>query len=166
MSINFLNSSCKEEPRINELFGLCDDQDGNKAYSDIDDKNKWIAWVINRNDIEVCFTAIDNCIEIYKEGTKDQERTCDGMLTSENCLYLVELKDQITGGWLPESIKQLENTMRLILDNHDLSAFKYKKAFACNRRHHNFKVTDNEQNLRFFRNYGFRLDAQQEIEIK
>jgi len=166
MSLDFLNSPCKEHLRNEELFGLCDDQDNTRAYSDEANTDKWIARIINKNKIEVAFTPIDNCIKIFKEGTREQESTCDGMLTSKNCLYLVELKDQITGGALSDATKQLENTMKLLLKNHDLKSFRYKKAFACNKSHHNFKVIDNEQNLRFFRTYGFRLDAQSELEIK
>lgn len=166
MNPDFLNSPCKEPSRNNELFGLCDDQNSTKAYSDHLNTDKWIAKVINNDQVDVTFTPVDFCMNILKEGTNDQESTCDGMLTSENCLYLVELKEQGTGGWLSEATKQLGNTMKLLTDHHDLSGFRFKKAFPCNKRHPNFKVIDNAENLRFFRTYGFRLDAQLEVQIK
>lgn len=41
--MNFFKPDC-QEPTINESeFGLCDDQNGTKAYTNIDDQTKWIA---------------------------------------------------------------------------------------------------------------------------
>jgi hypothetical protein len=45
MSINFFKASC-QGPTLNEkLFGLCDDQQGSIAYTNLDDPSKWIATV-------------------------------------------------------------------------------------------------------------------------
>ncbi|KPA13298.1 hypothetical protein MHK_006475 [Candidatus Magnetomorum sp. HK-1] len=45
--MNFFEPSC-QEPAINESkFGLCDDQDGTKAYINVGDIKKWIATVQN-----------------------------------------------------------------------------------------------------------------------
>ena len=60
--------------------------------ANVTDNTKWIAKVINNNDLAISFTPIDNCIIVLKEGTLDKESTCDGMLTFSNSLYLVELK--------------------------------------------------------------------------
>lgn len=160
-----LGTNCTEKPRKDRLFGICDDQDGEKAYSHNETPENWIAIVVNNNEELVTFTAIDNCIIVFKPGTKDQESTCDGVLTWNDSIYLVELKIQAAGGWLPKSIKQLENTIKLISPEF-LKNFKYKKAYACNRKHPNFTTIDNEFNKRFFRDYGFRIDAQREISIK
>jgi hypothetical protein len=167
MNINFLTTDCKESNRSEDLFGICDDQNNTVAYTDLANPGKWIAKVINEKNIDVSFTPIDNCIIILKEGTKDKESTCDGMLTFENSIYLVELKKQITGGWISEAIGQLENTIQLIFSNHNLLEFKHKKAFACNRKHPYFKTMDNEFSKKFFkRTNGFRIDIQTEIKIK
>ena len=140
MRVNFFETNCQESSRNEKQFGICDDQKGTKAYTDTADSKKWIATVINDNEIDVLFTAIDNCIIVSKAGTNDKESTCDGMLTFTDSLYLVELKNQRTGGWISDAKSQLENTIRLIKENHDLSIFKYKKAFACNKKHPNFEV--------------------------
>jgi flagellar hook protein FlgE len=132
MSVNFLITACKEASRSTDVFGICDDQNNTAAYTDIVNPSKWIAKVINEKNIEVSFTAIDNCIIILKEETKDKESTCDGMLTFENSIYLVELKEKNVGGWITEAVDQLENTIKLLLSNHSLTEYKYKKAFACN----------------------------------
>jgi len=168
MSVNFFDTPCKEPARIDPLFGICDNQDGvSKAYTDDVNQNKWVATVINETETEVSFTPIDHCISILQEGTKDEESLCDGMLTFHNSLFLVELKEQGTGGWLPKAVGQLENTIRLMYANHNLSAFKYKKAYACNKKHPLFTSIDNEARKKFFKaTNGFRIDAQAQIVIK
>ncbi len=126
-----------------------------------------IAIIKNSAQKPVSFTAIDNCncLEILKRGTNQKESTCDGMLTFEETIYLVELKNQ-RGQWKSKAIQQLENTIKLILENHELNDFKYKKAFACNKKHPHFFTIDNERNKRFFKEYGFRIDVQATINIK
>lgn len=167
MSINFFETDCKESSRNEKQFGICDDQNGTKAYTDIADDTKWIAKVTNNNEIDISFTAIDNCIIVYKAGTKDKESSCDGMLTFTESLFLVELKEKGVGGWISDAKGQLENTIKLISENHDLSKFRYKKAFACNRKHPNFTVIDTAERKAFFeRTNGFRIDVQAEIKIK
>ena len=167
MIVDFFETSCKEPAKINNLFGICDDQDGTKAYTDIHKRDKWIAIVKNKNNKEITFTAIDNCITILKEGTKDKESSCDGMLTFQDSIFLVELKEVKTGGWLPDAIGQLKNTIRLLTANHNLDGFRYKKAYACNKKHPNFTTIENELSKRFFNETnGFRIDAQAVIIIK
>jgi len=167
MSVNFFETGCKESTRNEKLFGLCDDQNGKKAYSDSINNSKWIAKIINNKEISISFTAIDNCIMVYKNGSKDKERSCDGMLTFVQSLFLVELKKQRTGGWIQDAKSQLENTIKLLSENHDLSDFRYKKAFACNRKHPNFTVIESAEKKSFFkRTNGFIIDIQAEIVIK
>lgn len=167
MSVNFFQSSCKESSINEKQFGICDDQNGTKAYTDLVNNSNWIAKVKNDNEIDVSFTAIDNCIIVFKKGTQNKERSCDGMLTFHQSLYLVELKKQGTGGWISDAKEQLENTIKLISKNHDLSIFRYKKAFACNRKHPNFTIIDAAERKSFFeRTGGFRIDVQAEIVIK
>ncbi len=131
------------------------------------DNTKWIAKVSNDNDLTISFTAIDNCLIVLKEGTKDKESTCDGMLTFSNSLYLVELKKQGAGGWLSDAKSQLEKTIKLLRSKHNLEEYKYKKAYACNKKHPNFTVIDAAERKAFFeRTKGFRIDAQAEIVVK
>jgi hypothetical protein len=168
MSINFFESSCKEPARIDSLFGICDDQIGTKAYTDITNVNKWIANVKNNKSVSITFTAIDNCIEVLREGTNDKESSCDGMLVFEDSIYLVELKEQGTGGWIKDAREQLENTIKHIEANNkqNLNMFRYKKAYACNKKHPKFTTINNESGMRFFLETKFRFDANAEIVIK
>jgi hypothetical protein len=166
MNIDFFETCCKEPPRRDRQFGICDDQNGTKAYTDTADSSKWIAKITNNNEIHISFTPIDNCTIILKEGTNDKESTCDGMLTFKKSLYLVELKNQGAGGWITKAKEQLENTIRLILKHNDISEFRYKKAFACNKRHPKFHTIDSSTSKSFFQKTGFRLDVRAEIIIR
>ena len=160
MSLNFLNNACSEPVRNNSLFGLCDNQNGEKAFSNSDNPSIWIATVKNEEAKDIVFTPIDKCI------IKDNELTghgrCDGLLTTNEHLYFVELKDQLRS-WISDAVEQLESTIELFKDNHDINSFKHKKAFACNKKHRLFQEIDNEANLAFFRKHKVRLDVQAEI---
>ncbi len=165
MNVIFFETNCKESARNEKRFGICDDQNGTKAYTDTADDTKWIAKVINDNEIDTSFTTIDNYIIVYKAETREKESSCDGMLTFADNLYLVELKIQ-SKDWITRAKSQLENTIRLISENHNISNFKHKKAYACNRKHPRFHTIEASEKKSFFVKTGFRLDTQAEIKIK
>jgi hypothetical protein len=158
--MNFFDPAYQEVPINVSLFGLCDDQNGTIAYTDTNNINNWIATVRNDNNIYLVFTAIDKGV------IKDHEETgrgrCDGMLTSDKHIYFVELKNEARS-WITDAIEQLESTIQFFIANHDISIFRHKKAFACNKQHPRFQEIDNEINLGFFRKYQFRLDINAEI---
>ena len=162
MSINFLDGRCQAPSLRAVRFGLCDRQDGKAAYLDTANEESWVAAVENRQALELTFTAIDKCL--LADTDEPGRGRCDAMLTSARHLYFVELKDQ-AGGWITEAVNQLESTIRFFLESHDATAFRHKKAFACNKRHGHFQEIDNERNLRFFRRYGFRLDVQATVVV-
>lgn len=158
--MNFFDSNCQETPRTDELFGICDDCNGTKAYTNVDDDSRWIATVINKKAIELVFTAIDACV-IKGDEHKGRGR-CDGMLTSHEHIFFVELKDQ-KSNWRTGAISQLESTIQFFLEKNSLAQYRHKKAFACNKQHSYFQEIDQETQLRWFRTYGVRLDVQAEV---
>lgn len=160
--MDFFDPTCQEPTIDNSIFGLCDDQNGTKAYTNIDDQTKWIATVKNDRHKNLTFTAIDKCV--LKDEEEPDRGRCDGMLTSTEHLYFVELKNE-RKQWIKGAIEQLESTIQLFIDHHDISVFKHKKAFACNKKRPHFQQIDNELSLRFFRTYGVRLDVQAKIII-
>lgn len=162
MSLNFFEASCQEPSTQNELFGICDDQDGSVAYTSIDQADTWVATVKNPNQFELTFTAIDACV--IKGTEYSGRKRCDGMLTSDEHLYFIELKDQAKN-WITNAIEQLESTIEFFKEGNDVTKFRHKKAFACNRQKAHFQEIDNEFNLRFFRKHKFRIDVQAEIII-
>lgn len=160
--MDFFQSICQEPPLNHSLFGLCDDQNGRRAYTDVKNQRKWIATVKNDKNKSLIFTAIDKCV--IKDHEEPGRGRCDGMLTSDEHIYFVELKDEAKG-WIADAIEQLESTVKFFIANHDLNDFKHKKAFVCNKKHSPFREVDNERNLSFFRNYRVRIDVQAEILI-
>ncbi|MBV5319951.1 MAG: hypothetical protein JZU72_03210 [Chlorobium phaeobacteroides] len=158
--MNFFDRECQELTRKDVLFGLCDDQDGTKAYTDTENLSRWIASVQNNSKVELTFTAIDNCvIKCHEESGRGR---CDGMLTSSEHICFVELKDQ-KGKWRTKAIDQLESTILFFRENHDPGVFRHKKAYACNKQHKPFQEIDQETRLRFFRSCGFHIDVQAQI---
>lgn len=162
MSLNFLNNTCKEQERYDLSFGLCDNQDGTKAYSDAGNSETWIATVTNDSAVGLTFTPVDKCL--IKDNEYPGRGRCDGILTSDQHLYFVELKNQAKS-WISNAIEQLDSTIEFFKEAHDVNQFKHKKAFACNKQHRHFQEVDNELNLAFFRKHKVRIDVQAEILI-
>ena len=160
MSVNFFVAACQEPPLNNSIFGLCDDRNGLKAYTNTEDSTKWIATVKNDNQKQLVFTAVDKCI--IKDNEHQGRGRCDGMLTSDEHIYFVELKDEARS-WKADAIEQLESTIQFFIESHDVNIYKHKKAFACNKQHKHFQEIDNELNRYFFRKYKVRIDVQAEI---
>lgn len=160
--MDFFNPACQEPPFRYTLFGLCDKQNGTRAYTDVANPPDWIATVKNNNALEIIFTAIDKCV--IKDNEEIGRGRCDAMLTSNMSLYLIELKD-VKPPWQADTIEQLVSTINFLKETHDISSYIHKKVFACNKKRSKFQVIDNETNKAFFREYGFRLDIQAEIII-
>ena len=165
MSLNFFKDDCQHELIALNSFGLCDNQNGTRAFPDTNLANKdslWIAEVKNDNNLDIVFTAIDKCV--LHDHEHEGRGRCDGMLTTTNHLYLVELKNQ-ESPWQRHAIEQLDSTIQFLFDNHDLSQYKKRKAFASNKKRDKFVVIDNEFNKAFFKRTTFRIDIQAEIVV-
>lgn len=161
--MDFFNPDCQRGPYSDSLFGVCDDQDTTPAYIDTQNSGKWVARVENPAERAVTFTAIDKCV-IQDDELPGRGR-CDGMLTADGLLYLVELKDQKVN-WQPHAIEQLKSTIMFLHQHHDLTPYRHKKAFGCNRqKNQGFVIIDHELKRRFFDEYGFRLDLQATIKV-
>ena len=163
---NFFITDEKEPFRTNSIFGLCDNEDENPAYSDTDDSKNWQATVENSDNLEVQFQSIDKRI-VIKDYEGNQESNCDGMLLFSDRLYLVELKVQ-RRDWRQKAIGQLKNTIHQMkqYNSADLGEFKKKKAFACNKKHPNFSTLEASEKNSFYNETGFRLDVQANIKLK
>lgn len=163
--MNFFDPTHQEPPTEVSLFGICDDQNGQKAYTDITNKGKWIATVINEKPFRLTFTAIDKGV-IKDDQLSNQER-CEGMITSNEHIYFFELKVQKSGG-TEKAKRQLASTIEIFNQIHPeiLLKYKHKKAFICNKKHPNFHVIQNEEQRAFYSKYKVRLDVNTEIKFK
>ncbi len=155
MSLNFFRADCQNPPISHVSFGLCDNEDGTRAYTNTTNPDTWIAEVKNENNMDITFTAVDKCV-LHDHQYPGRGR-CDGMLTTENHLYLVELKNQLPP-WQSHAIDQLDSTIDFLMNNHDISSYKKRKVFACNKKRDKFVVIDNEFNKAFYHRTTFRID--------
>ncbi|MBK7337466.1 MAG: hypothetical protein IPJ00_15465 [Saprospirales bacterium] len=73
---------------------------------------------------------------------------CDGMLTTDTHLYLVELKN-LAPPWQSQAIDQLDSTIQFLIDNHDISQYKREKHLPAIKKRDKFVVVDNEFNKAF-----------------
>ncbi len=163
MKINFFEPACQEKisaPR----FGLCDDQNGSKAYIDSTNPSKWIAIVKNDANIPITLTAVDNCIAIYRENGELESR-CDGMMTYPENIVFVELKEVRTAGWIPGGVDQLKVTISLFGQNHDLSLFRKRRAFLVNKKFPSFQYGHQDLMEHFKNETGVRLIIHNTIKI-
>lgn len=167
MRIDFLNAECQTVTN-GQRFGICDDDDKTvktPAYINTDDESKWIATVVNTASKEVIFTAIDNCIEIFRENGEMDNR-CDVMLTCDENFILVELKNKASD-WKSSGIDQIEATLIRLIENHEAYyySFKKRKAYVANKRHPSFQVLENATMRRFSTQYKIWLDIQATIKL-
>lgn len=162
MKLDFFDKSCQEAPLNDRNFGLCDDQDGLKAYIDKIDKRKWIAEIKNDKNLLLVFSAVDKCV-LQDNQFKNYGR-CDAMIFSNDHLYFIELKNE-RKQWISDALNQLEDTIRLFQKYHDVDNFRHKKVFACNKQHRPFKIIDHETKSKFFKKYKFRIDIQTNVVV-
>lgn len=166
--IDFFNPNCQHPPTREPVFGLRDCNDNNisvPAYPDFAMSDKWIAKVINEHQLDIIVTSIDKCVIL--DNQLPNTPRCDAMLTTDNILYLVELKNK-GGDWISEAVNQLRSTANILQSHHptQLQSYKLKKAFACNKRRPQFKVIQQEEQHEFYyRSGGFRLDLQATVVI-
>jgi hypothetical protein len=164
MSIDFLKNDFQTIIN-NSFFGICDDDDTidkTPAYVDVENEDNWITKVTNSNPpIEIVFTAIDHGL-IKNSREIDNPKRCDGMLQYGDVIIFVELKNKLKK---PAQILQLENTIKLFCDNHDVNQFNKREAFLSNKKKTVFLSQDTKDKFKD-ENKGFRLYFSTEINIK
>ncbi len=167
MSVDFFKADC-QVITTEQRFGICDDADIKEktpAYINTDDESKWIAIVLNDSSKEIIVTAIDNCIDMFRENGEMDSR-CDVMLTCGDSLILIELKNKVSD-WKSSGIEQIESTLIRLIENHEAYyySFKKRKAYVANRRHPRFQVVENALMRRFSTQYKIWLDIQGTIKV-
>ncbi len=165
MNINFSEAKCQCITE-KQLFGICDDPPPpqKQAYIDDEDGSKWIAVVVNEDNQEVTFTAIDNCIEIRSKNGKMAKR-CDGALTFDSTIAFVELKERDVKGnkWIKDADKQLRSTISYFEKSDQSENYKIKKAYIANSKKPRFRESQQERMNQFFMDTGYVLRIDRRI---
>jgi len=154
-----------QKPPINDLvFGLYENNINGIEYLYETDKDKWIATAENPAGLELILTVIDK--GVITDNEYSGYKRCDGMLTSYNHLYFIELKNQKTR-WKEKGISQLASTIELFNKTHPKKKDEYmnRKAYVCNKKHPYSNINDSERKIAFLRDYNFRLHIEDKINI-
>jgi hypothetical protein len=167
MIINFFDKDCQSISQ-KKRFGLCDVPPPAKtpAYIDEKDGSKWIAVVENEDNNTVTFTAIDNCIEIFREDG-NMEKRCDGVLYFDKTIVFVELKERSARGneWVKDAEQQLRTTILIFEKAEEPTTFMHKKAYIANSEHPKFKDSQSRRMNQFFEDTGYVLRIENRIRL-
>ena len=88
------------------------------------------------------------------------------MLTNEDNIVFVELKEQMAG-WITHAVdEQLQTTIDNFKTNHDISKYRHKRAFVCNKKYPNFRVNYKGKMDAFYKKNHIRLNLIREIVFK
>ena len=161
MSIDFFKNECSNT-LSDEKFGLCDDGNNEKAYTDINNNSKWIATVTNKNSHKIKFIAVDNCIELDK-------KKCDAIMTFSKNIIFVELKNnkgKKSNRWLNEdTINQLKSTINHFKLNHNIDIYNKKTAYISNKQKPNFENSSKTRMENFHEDTSVKLRIRADIDI-
>lgn len=167
MMVDFFKKEC-QEIISHQKFGIFDAEDKTPAKIKLIDEDRWNATVINEDEKSITFTAIDNCIDVYKPNNEMDSR-CDCMLTYDTTLLLIELKNK-RESWQSEGLEQIENiAIRMKSENPDFyNVFKKRKAIVANRKNQfpSFHEVNIEQRQYFWKEYKMRIQFEAEIIIR
>lgn len=144
-------------------FGICENKTAKElpAYIDYDNKELWDAVVKSHGVVDFNFIAVDNNIPYYDEKGNEKKR-CDAMLYTKQTVAFIELKNQ-DRNWLNEAIGQLKSTIEHFKNEEDITKFKYRKAYVCNKTHPNFNYQFKDCMQKFFRETGILLRPERVI---
>jgi len=167
MPIDFFRVQC-QRPTRETRFGLFDAEDNTPAKILYADEPSWNATVLNNDQKEILFTAIDNCIDIWRN-QNEMESRCDAMMTYESNLLFIELKNR-RNTWQEEGLSQIESTIKGMIEEQNVFyySFNKRKAIVANARHQfpHFQNNNLEQREYFMREYKARIQFEAQIVIE
>lgn len=157
MAINFFDPQCVTATS-EKVFGIYDIP---PATLDFTNDVIWIAWVENENQKDIVFTAIDKCLNI--PGIEGER--CEAMMSYEDTLIFIELKDANGGRWSGKARDQITNTIKLFV--RDVGIGNYRRCYGhiANKQRPNFKAGGISFFQKFEDDTGFILRVSDVIKI-
>lgn len=171
MKVDFFDATYKIETCSANDFGICDDDSKplEPAYvnTEIIQKSIWIAKVKNNQARKTVFLPVDKNIPMKRDNGDDEDR-CDGILFPEyddkKDIIFIELKDQM-GNWITSATDQVEATINIFKENHDISVYNKKIAMVANKKHPYFRYSLKDKMQDFYNRNKVRLLIQASISI-
>ncbi|MCZ8020715.1 MAG: hypothetical protein O9302_02100 [Cyclobacteriaceae bacterium] len=131
MAIDFYNTVCQTRT-TESVFGIYDAPPATLSFENSDD---WNVWVDNPNEKQITHTAIDDCL-----GIPDTEgERCESMITYDDVITFIELKDRDGGRWAGKARNQLINTIALFKRDADINPYTKRYGHIANKQRPNFK---------------------------
>jgi len=160
MAIDFFNPACQSQTD-EAVFGIIDTPPSTLSF---DDNENWICRIENDSKKVITHTAIDDCLQI----PFDQGGRCDSMLTYDDVLIFIELKDRNSSGWAGKARDQLVNTISLFeKENKDkLSQYREVYGHIANKQRPYFKSGLKSLSQKFKDETGFILRVSTVIKIE
>jgi len=158
MAIDFFRAQCQS--KTNEtVFGIYDAPPATLSFVNSDD---WHVWVDNPNTKEVSHTAIDDCLGI----PRSEGERCESMITYDEVLTFIELKDRDGGRWAGKARDQLINTIALFKRDANIAVYKRLYGHIANKQRPNFKAGGKNFSQQFEDETGFVLRVSYIIKIE
>lgn len=157
MAINFFKVGC-QTTTTETVFGIFDTPPATLVFADSED---WHVWVDNDQAKEITHTAIDDCLDIPRtEGER-----CESMITFNDVLMFVELKDRDGGRWAGKARDQLINTITLFKRDADIVPYTRLYGHIANKQRPHFKAGGMRFSQEFEDKTGFILRVSDVIKI-
>jgi hypothetical protein len=160
--VDFFKAKCYKHPGTNcqkilksKKFGICDDASYPHSYVDAGNHASWVVPVYNDDELAVLFIPVDKSLNILK-GDGKTESTCDAILTYENNIVFIELKES-DPPWIAKAIEQLKITIGIFDGSRGLHFYRKRRAFASNKRAAGYAYNLQEEMDDFRRITGVRL---------
>jgi hypothetical protein len=158
MAINFFEAKCTSVTS-EKVFGIIDTPPSTVVFNNAED---WNVWVDNVNEKEISHTAIDDCLEIpHTEGKR-----CESMITYDDVITFIELKDRDGGRWAGEARDQLKNTIALFKRDANINNYKRLYGHIANKQRPHFKAGGKNFSQQFEDETGFILRVSDVIKIQ
>lgn len=163
--MSFFKEQCLSLVNSKE-FGILDDIPNQPAYVDEENKKAWLAQVNNKDEIQLKFYAIDNCIIFLDENkNKNKKSTCDAAIKAENQqLLFIELKDRRSSGWLSKATSQLKSTLDLYKE-HETNLMARIECYVCNPQRPSAPTSMLNTLKSFKKDTGHKLNVSHKINI-
>jgi len=157
MAIDFFLADCRTT--TNEtVFGIYDIPPAKLVFANSED---WNVWVDNGQAKAVTHRAIDVCLNIPRaEGER-----CESMITYDDVLMFVELKDRDGGRWAGKARDQLINTIALFKRDADIAPYNKHYGHIANKQRPRFKSGGMKFSQEFEDETGFILRVSDVIKI-
>jgi hypothetical protein len=158
MAIDFFKATCQSITK-EMVFGIYDNPPATLVF---ENSENWHAWIENDHSKEITHIAIDGCL-----GIPDVEgERCESMLTYEDVLIFIELKDRDGNKQAGKARSQLMNTINLFKRDANIQCYGKHYGYIANKQRPNFKAGGMKFNQEFEDATGFILRVSDVITIE